>query len=154
MVSATIGNKADHYSKGSLIFVPVGTGKRLGNHHAYTQKVDDGTAKSSVSKKHLIFGSVDDGIAGFIGGIPVKSSGEKQREYNKAHVIQQKVIGKNSNGIFMHQIREMETKYAKENGNKSKLSYKDKDGKDYDIYNLPKLFPTELFLDYQQAFLS
>jgi hypothetical protein len=95
MVSATISNREDHYSEGSLIFVPVGTGKGFGNHHAYTQKVDDGTAKSKsdVSKKHLIFGSVDDGIEGFIGGIPVKGNADSQRDYNKDHVIQQKVIG-------------------------------------------------------------
>lgn len=84
MISATIGNKADHYSEGSLIFVPVGTGKGYGNHHAYTQKVDG----SGVSKQHLIFGSVDDGIAGFIRKIPVKNTGKKQRKYNKAgHVM-------------------------------------------------------------------
>ena len=110
MVSTTISNREDHYSNGSLIFVPVGTGKGFGNHHAYTQKVDDGTAKSKsdVSKKHLIFGSVDDGIEGFIGGIPVKGNADSQRDYNKDHVIQQKVIGEKSNGIFMHLIRDME----------------------------------------------
>jgi len=128
MVSATISNREDHYSEGSLIFVPVGTGKGFGNHHAYTQKVDDGTAKSKsdVSKKHLIFGSVDDGIEGFIGGIPVKGNADSQRDYNKDHVIQQKVIGEKSNGIFMHLIRDMEKENAKKD--ESKLNYTGKDG--------------------------
>lgn len=130
MVSATISNREDHYSKGSLIFVPVGTGRGLGNHHYYTQKVDDGTAKTSVSKKHLIFGSVDNGIAGFIDGIPVQGGMDKQREYNRAHVIQQKVIGEKSNGIFMSHIRDMEKKNDEKAKNKeNKLFYKGKDGK-------------------------
>lgn len=131
MVSATISNRADDYSIGSLIFIPVGTGRGLGNHHYYTQKVDDGTKKTSVSKKHLIFGSVDDGIAGFIGGVTVKGSRDSQQEYNKNHVIQQDVIGEKSNGIFMSLIRDMERDNADKGQNHYRLNYTGKDGKSH-----------------------
>jgi hypothetical protein len=135
MVAATISNRADHYTDGSMIFIPKSTvNKQFGDIHAYSHTVvgyelnDKGDTKGSHTKSQLIFDGSDNGLSSFFDGVSVKGNSDSQRTYNKS-ILQDKVIGSNSNGIFMSKIREMEKNNKSAGKNNPQLSYTDKDGK-------------------------
>ena len=135
MVAATISNRADHYTDGSMIFIPKSTvNKQFGDIHAYSHTVvgyklnDKGDTKGSHTKSQLIFDGSDNGLSSFFDGVSVKGNSDSQRTYNKS-ILQDKVIGSNSNGIFMSKIREMEKNNKSAGKNSPQLSYIDKDGK-------------------------
>lgn len=135
MVSTTISNRADHYTDGSMIFIPKSTvNKQYGDIHAYSHTVvgyklnDKGDTKGSHTKSQLIFDGSDNGLSSFFDGVSVKGNSDSQRTYNKS-ILQDKVIGSNSNGIFMSKIREMEKNNKSAGKNNPQLSYTGKDGK-------------------------
>ncbi len=138
MVAATISNRADHYTDGSMIFIPKSTvNKQYGDIHAYSHTVvgyklnDKGDTKGSHTKSQLIFDGSDNGLSSFFDGVSVKGNSDSQRTYNKS-ILQDKVIGSNSNGIFMSKIREMEEDNRKKGKNNPTLSYTGKDGQPHD----------------------
>lgn len=133
MVAATISNRAEHYTNGSLIFVPEATMKKStwGDVHAYTHKIIGNSLKDSTdtknhhAKSHLIFDTTDEaGLADFFTHVKTMGNASSQRKENMDNVLQKYVIGENGNGIYRGLIREYEGK-----GTNAKLTYKDKDGK-------------------------
>ena len=130
MVSTTISNRADHYTDGSMIFIPKSTvNKQYGDIHAYSQTVVGYKLNDKRdTKSRLIFDGSDNGLSSFFDGVSVKGNSDSQRTYNKS-ILQDKVIGSNSNGIFMSKIREMEKNNKSAGKNNPQLSYTGKDGK-------------------------